>query len=250
MPAEPDADPARPSDEMAGDFAVMARTLHAESGVQETLHVMCTLAVQIIEGAEHAGITVIRGGRFETPAASDSIGPAVDRIQYETGEGPCVDAIRTHETLQLDDLSADDRWPEFTARLIAETDVRSMLSYRLFVEEDTLGALNLYSSRPHAFAGTNHPLGTIFAVHAALAMKAAMEHDQVANLEAALASNRRIGMAMGILMGRGAITEQEAFQRMLQVSQNTNRKLRDVAETIILTGELEVGTSGNGRVHI
>ena len=235
------ADRSSVGDELAGDFAALARTLHAEDSVQHTLEVMCKLAVHVIDGAEHAGITVIRGGRFETPAANDAIPPVVDRIQYETGQGPCVDAIRAHETLLLDDLSGGGRWPAFTARLAAETDVRSMLSYRLFVEADTLGALNLYSSRTGAFPEKDHPLGAIFAAHAAVAMQAALEQDHIANLEKALASNRRIGAAIGILMCRHSITEDEAFLRLRTASQHNNRKLREVADDVMLTSQLETG---------
>ena len=56
---------------------------------------------------------------------------------------------------------------------------------------------------------------------------------EVAQLREALVSNRRIGMAMGILMRDRNVDEQEAFAVLRRISQNSNRKLRDVAEDVI-----------------
>ncbi len=56
-------------------------------------------------------------------------------------------------------------------------------------------------------------------------------------LQRALVSNRRIGMAMGILMERHRLTEEQAFDRLRDLSQRSNVKLRDVAEQLIYTGD-------------
>jgi len=61
---------------------------------------------------------------------------------------------------------------------------------------------------------------------------------QIENLRQALVTNRRIGMAMGILMARARLTEEQAFDRLRQVSQQRNVKLRDLAEQVIYTGDL------------
>jgi DNA-binding response OmpR family regulator len=58
------------------------------------------------------------------------------------------------------------------------------------------------------------------------------------NLEVAVATNRRIGMAVGVLMAREKVTSETAFQRLRQQSNRTNRKLRDVADEVVLTGDL------------
>ncbi len=58
-------------------------------------------------------------------------------------------------------------------------------------------------------------------------------NDEVRQLKEALDSNRRIGMAMGLVMGQLQVTDVEAFDALRRVSQNTNRKLRDVADDVI-----------------
>jgi AmiR/NasT family two-component response regulator len=69
-------------------------------------------------------------------------------------------------------------------------------------------------------------------------LAAATSH--VGHLEQALVSSRRIGMAMGILMERHRITEERAFDRLRELSQRRNMKLRELAEQVIYTGEGEL----------
>jgi AmiR/NasT family two-component response regulator len=65
-----------------------------------------------------------------------------------------------------------------------------------------------------------------------------VDRAQIDTLQTALATCRRIGIAMGILMSSHRITEAEAFERLRGASQNSHRKLRHVAEDVLLTGAL------------
>ena len=69
----------------------------------------------------------------------------------------------------------------------------------------------------------------------------ATAHDKIANLETALKSSRRIGMALGILMAQFRIRDEQAFAMLKAASQAQHRKLRDLAEDVILIGTLEPG---------
>jgi AmiR/NasT family two-component response regulator len=60
----------------------------------------------------------------------------------------------------------------------------------------------------------------------------------VENLETALHSNRRIGMAIGILMAVRKVTDAEAFGLLRKLSQQSHRKLAEIAEDVIFTGDL------------
>lgn len=99
-----------------------------ETTAQQTLQKIVDLAPDTIQGCDHAGVSMVVGKRIETPAASDPVPLAVDRIQYASGEGPCLDAIRHHEIFVTDDLAAESRWPHFSRQTAAETGGRSMLN--------------------------------------------------------------------------------------------------------------------------
>jgi hypothetical protein len=61
---------------------------------------------------------------------------------------------------------------------------------------------------------------------------------RAANLEEALATNREIGQAIGILMATDHVTADQAFEQLRTVSQHTHRKLRDIAADVAETGVL------------
>lgn len=224
--------------ELAGQFAAVARALESESSVEATLQRTVEVARLIVPGCHHAGITVLRRGRPETPAATDAVSAAVDAVQYEAGEGPCLSAILEDDVFRTGDLARETRWPKFSGSAVERTGVRSVLAYRLFTEDDTLGALNLYSRERDAFDDESVAVGSIFTAHAALAFARARERAQISGLEQAVASNRAIGMAIGILMAIGRVGQDEAFDLLRTVSQRTNRKLREIADDVVHTGQL------------
>lgn len=224
--------------ELATQFAAVARALQAEPSVDATLTRIVEVARLIVPGCHHAGITVLRRGKPETPAATDDVSAAVDAVQYEAGEGPCLSAILEADMFRTGDLAAEARWPRFSRPAVERTGVRSILAFRLFAESDSSGALNLYSRERDAFDDDAVAVGSILTAHAALAFARARERDQISGLEQAVASNRAIGMAIGILMAIRRIGPDEAFDLLRTVSQRTNRKLREIADDVVHTGQL------------
>lgn len=214
-------------------FAEVARNLLAEADVQHTLQRIVDMAVETIEGCDHAGISFLKGRKGFTPAASDDVPPLVDAIQYEVDEGPCLSAIRDHEVFRTGDLSREIRWPAFAVRAERETGVASMLCFRLFVAGDTLGALNLYSKAAGAFDDDDQAAGLVFAAHAAIALSSALHTEQ---MEEALRSRDVIGQAKGMLMAREGVDAEAAFAMLKRASQRLNVKLREVAAQIVASG--------------
>jgi len=154
-------------------------------------------------------------------------------VQFEAQEGPGVNAIVEHATFRTGDLVTEERWPRFASRA-AELGINSMLSFRLFVTETTLGSLNLYSSRRNAFSRDAENDGQLFASHAAVALVCA-QHE--AQLNDAIKSRDVIGMAKGILMHRHGVDCHRAFGMLAESSQQTNIKLRDVATWVVEHGQ-------------
>jgi GAF domain-containing protein len=197
------------------------------------------LATGYLPECEGASLMIVgRGADISTPAFSSVTASTVDRAQYEAGEGPCLTSIRDEHTVLVDDLTVDERWPTFRTRALAEG-VRSMMSVRLFVLADTMGALNLYSSHPHAFRQRSVVLGSVFASHAAVALKAAIAE---VGAEAALRSRDVIGQAKGIIMATEGRTAEAAFERLRAASQARNVPVRDLADEVVRTGELAGAT--------
>ncbi len=222
---------------LADSLVLAARELQREVGSQHTLDRVVTLAVELVEGCEHAGISLNRRGQITSPATSHEVVLRVDELQYEFNQGPCLDAIRHHEWVHSVDLMHDPRWPVWGPRTASETGIRSMMAFRLFTDEDLVGALNLYATSPGSFDGLDRDTGTALAAHAALAV---VTSQKIENLELALNSRTVIGQAVGIVMERFDLEPDRAFSVLSRLSQQLNRKVRDVATELVATRTMPV----------
>jgi GAF domain-containing protein len=225
--------PARddPELELAEVLGEVARVLAIERHDPErTYRRICVLAAQTLEGCESAGMSLVRGRSIQSLAGTDQVPEDMDRFQQEAGQGPCMDAIRGKAVFSTGRVSQEQRWPEFTRRARNATGIESILSFRLFVEEDTMGALNLYSTKVDAFDDHDQAVGAVFAAHAAVAMQAARREE---DLERMAATRDIIGQAKGMLMAREGVDEEQAFEMLRRASQRLNVKLRDVAQRMV-----------------
>jgi GAF domain-containing protein len=186
-----------------------------------------------------AGLTLVRGDKRPTTlAATTELARQVDELEYDTREGPCLDAIRNDDIVAVADLERDPRWPSFSEQAIHKTPIRSMFGVRVFLGGDDRGALNFYAPQAGAFTELDLGIGAVLSTMASLALQNAIAQRKTVNLEIALESSRQIGTAIGILMSSRLITADRAFDQLRQVSQNTHRKIRDVALDVMETGTL------------
>jgi hypothetical protein len=198
-------------------------------------------AVHKIPAAATASVTTWAHGHFTTAAAVDDRARRADAIQYELGSGPCLDAIVSDSLYRPRDLLTDPRWPEYGRRVAQELGLRSMLSYRMTLRhEPVIAGLNVYACSVDAFDEQAAATGLLLATHGAQAAAAAISGDRAEHLERALRTNREIGAAMGVLMAQHKLTQDQAFNLLRIASQNTNRKLHEVALDVIDTGALDV----------
>jgi GAF domain-containing protein len=222
-------------DELAQQLTALARDLQATSSSQEVLDHIVATVVTMVPGAEDATITFAeRRSTARSVAASSDRARLFDVLQSETSQGPCLDALFEQQTTRVEDLATDERWPALAAR-VEELGARSMLCLQLFVTGNTMGALDLLATEPGVFSDESEHVGLMFAAHAAVAVAAAQELEGVSS---ALMNRDVIGQAKGILMERFKVTSDQAFLLLARASQNSNRKLHQVAKDLALTGAL------------
>jgi len=223
------------TDELGEVMGRIARTIQQEHGdVEGTLQAITNAARDAVPGADSVSISLAVGRRVEARAATDELPREIDDLQTRMGEGPCLDALRDHTTVRVEDFAHELRWPRFAAAA-REHGVGSSISFQLFVDRDDLGALNVYSRQPHAFGAEAEVVGTILASHASIALSAAQ---QERNLRLAVDARDLIGQAKGILMERHRLTAAQAFQVLVRTSSLTNRKLVALAAELTETGSL------------
>lgn len=179
----------------------------------------------------HAGVALIDNHkRLRSTAATGPIPRLLDRLQEQHQQGPCLEAIRQHHTVRVDDYASETRWPDFIAAAVNETAVRSSLSIQLYTIESELGALNLYSERADSFTPHIEELALAIGAHAAIGLSSARRGEQ---FRSALASRDIIGQAKGILKERYNITALAAFNLLVRLSQDRNTPVAEIARLLV-----------------
>jgi hypothetical protein len=223
-------------------FRELATDIKQAPTDDDALRALTEHCVNIIDNAEDAGITCVSDDGFETAAPTGKLAEQVDALQFELRSGPCLDAAIEDKVFRTNDLRIDERWPEFGRRASEELGVLSMLSFRLFFEDDDnlSAALNVYSRKTDAFTPEAQMSGLAASAYGAAVVTSKRQQGRILNLERALASNREIGAAIGVLMAQYKVTQDQGFDLLRMASQNTHRKLADVARDVVETGALRL----------
>ncbi|BCY12716.1 GAF and ANTAR domain-containing protein [Actinoplanes sp. L3-i22] len=220
----------------AAAFAELGRIKLGETDLNGVLDRVADLARRILPGAAEVSITLVRDGAAYTPAHTGGTALRLDESQYEQDGGPCLEAAAAKSTVHVPDTAADDRWSGWPARAAA-SGIGSILSVGLPIVENVSGALNIYGTGPRAFDEEAIALAQTFVRYAAVALANAHLYDTTASLaqhmQAAMENRAVIEQAKGIIMGERRCSADEAFAILTKVSQDTNRKLREVAAALV-----------------
>jgi transcriptional regulator with GAF, ATPase, and Fis domain len=234
--AQSDAD----DDELHAALTGLAGIVVDALTVEELLTQVAEFAADAIPGADGAGVTVVRPSaplRVDSWAVTAEFVREIDTLQYEVHhEGPCLSAMQTRRPAISGSLDADRRWPRFGSA-VARVGVNSALSLPLVLREQVIGVINAYADGLDAFDEHAVALGAKFAGPAAVSIYNArllmQARQRAEQLQRALGSRSVIDQAIGIIRGRSGGSAEEAFGRMVKISQNENVKLHVIAERIV-----------------
>jgi hypothetical protein len=229
----------------AGVFDLVDLMLRSSKGApdlgpKEMLDGLVASAPEVVSGVEWSSLTLVRSGVLKTLSASADEAVRLDEMQYAIGSGPCIEAILDDNVFVTGDLASDGRWPEFGRRAAEEHDVQSALAMRLVLldESKVLAGVNLFSRTGDAFDDVAVRQATMLATQCSLLVTAYLASDEAENLARALETNREIGVAMGVLMAKHNLTREQAFGLLRMASQDSNRKLADLAVEVADTGQV------------
>jgi GAF domain-containing protein len=226
-----------------------------ELSMDSLLQTVADLSRTVMPGNPETSVLLLVKDKPSTVVHTGRLAVDLDETQYDRGHGPCLHAARTGELTEIADTRTETRWPDY-ARVAAERGNGSSLSVPLVIDQDeqVTGALNIYARQPDAFDDASRSAATRFGPYAAVAAGNLYAYqsarDLADNLQIALESRAVIDQAKGVLIERYKLTPDQAFQLLARASMNVNRKVRDIADHLVHTGEL-LGTSprGDGGRH-
>jgi GAF domain-containing protein len=213
----------------------------SQESLDSVLQSVADLARRVLPGDVETSVSVLVADKPTTFVYTGQLALDLDESQYGRGHGPCLHAAAKGETVEIVDARTEPRWADHMERC-TELGCLSSLSIPLGSSEQLHAGLNVYARRPAAFDEAGRRTATRFARFAGAA--AANMHsyqsarDMADNLQVALQSRATIDQAKGILMERHRLTPDQAFHLLVRASMGANRKLRDVADHLVRTGEL------------
>ena len=217
-------------------FAELARIALAEQSLDTVMDTIARLTKRTIPSAAEVSVTLVERGRAKTVAFTGRLAKDLDERQYERGYGPCLACVEGNEPVLINDLVHDHRWRTW-ALDATERGAGSSLSLPVPVQREVAAALNIYATEAHAFTPDAVELAKTFSAYAGVALANMHLYEaqvEVAEqLQQAMQSRAMIEQAKGILMGQRHCKADEAFDLLVKMSQDTNRKLRDVAEALV-----------------
>jgi hypothetical protein len=221
--------------ELLTAFRAIAEIVYSGESFDSVYDAVCSTAVQLVDGCDHASLMLRRNGRVETVAASDDIARQIDELERVLGEGPCLDAIDDNEPDQhiCSDLADGSKWPELARVITAETSVRGMAGFRLRQEGQRVGALNVFSDTAGALTEHSLEQAIMLTAFASVTLAALERGEEATTLRRGLESNREIGKAVGLLMAMHDLDDDRAFEMLAKVSQEMNVKVAEVAAQVV-----------------
>jgi GAF domain-containing protein len=235
-PARPDDLRAPPPVDLAAALTQMAGLVLSRETVDTALELVTTLAATTTAGTLGAAVTVVDEHGKRSRATSHQAVQQADALQYELDEGPCLTAWRTQEMVRIDETTTDVRWPRWS-KAVSRLGVRSVLSAPLLAVGEPVGAMKVYSARPSNYGPHEEHVMRLLAAQAAILLANSQSLREVRQLSRQLteALGRRdtIAQATGVLLARGASSQQEAFGRLAAAAQQSHRPIEDVARALV-----------------
>lgn len=220
--------------ELAGIFA----TLGHHTTDRDTRPLL-DLAVQHVHGCDWASITTVVDGIGSSLASTSDVALHGDTVQHRLGSGPCMQAAQSHAFHTIFPVTGDDRWPEVTTSITAETPIRSVMAVHMLEHDPT--SLNLYSASSSGFDDHSLATAAIFAGQAATLLTDQDPAVALSELENSLDARAEIDVAVSVLMNDRGWDRTDALAALHDASRKLHRKLHLVARQVNDDGTIPQG---------
>ena len=189
-------------------------------------------------------------GRPITIGASTDLARAVDELQYQLGNGPCLHALRGGGGDYVPSLAEDDRWGSYGPKAAA-LGAACCLSIPVHTHDSVSAVFKVYTGEVDGLSTEQRELGHEAARKASggigLAQLLSAATVELADRANAMDTRRVIDLALGILMERTSCTSEDAFTLLRRYSQTRNVKLRDIAAEVVEAASTGSDPRGGGR---
>jgi len=226
-----------PLDELSTALGRIMGLLLTEEKVDHAVQLLARAVRDSIPGTVGAGVSILDpSARPLSSGSTDSVVERVDALQYQLGQGPCLTAWATQQSVLIRDVATDTRWPDWSAAVV-DIPIRSVVSTPLIASGQALGAMKIYAATSDAFEDATTTLMELFAAPTATLLahiQTAETPERISeSLQSALYTRDVINRACGALMERHGLSEENAFQQLMREARDSRRTLSEVSAAIL-----------------
>ncbi|WP_197030141.1 GAF and ANTAR domain-containing protein [Cellulomonas sp. URHE0023] len=209
----------------------------SDATVDTLLRLLTTAAQRVVPTASGAGLSVMGpGSRMISVAATDGEVEALDALQYELDEGPCLTATRDRVVVRIDDVTTERRWPAWCPAA-AQLDLGCSLSAPLVVGDTVLGAVKVYAHTAGSFDEDDEATLRVFAAQAAVLVAHGQAYARAADLGQQLGAMLRqrddVNRACGVVMERQGVSSETAYTYLMSLSERDGRTVHETAAQLV-----------------
>jgi GAF domain-containing protein len=210
--------------------------LSVEDAIREIVHT--THAMFDVDGA---GLMLADTDQhLRNVAASDDRFRHLEELQIRHHEGPCLDAFERKELISAEDLTADGRWPSFSAAAQARR-VQAVLASPLPYNQDAVGVVAVLSQDRRPWSPEGEVALLAFTDLAALLIASMMQSEEQTSLalqlQGALDSRQVIEQAKGVLIERYGLSPRAAYDQLRSRARAERLKLGVLCAEIVASAE-------------
>jgi GAF domain-containing protein len=214
----------------------VTKLLKTQRTLPAQLEAVVAIVKRTVPSCDAAGIVLLVDGQPTSVAVTDRLTVEIDLVQYDTGEGPCLAAMNDGEVVRINILERDSRFTRFAPGAL-DRGLNSVLSTPLTANGQSVGALNMYSTKTNAFDGRTEEAVRPMVEYAGEAIGTsplyAYSLDMVDGLVEDLESRALIDQAIGVLMATEEHTSENALGRLRELAMRSGESMRTVASWVL-----------------
>ncbi len=223
-------------------LVAFAKSLPDTETVEDVLRTLGDFCTELLP-VDGVGVLLRSEGGLTVATTNSPEGQAIEELEVDLGEGPCIEAVQVEHPILVPDLEeASERYPRFVPRAI-DAGVRAVHALPLVGHGERIGALDVMSRTPRHLSQTEAATAQMLADVAVSYITTVRMHEDstrlASQLSDALDSRVVIEQAKGILAERHGESFPDAFARLRSHARSSNQKLRDVAQDVV-DGVLEL----------
>ena len=204
--------------------------------VEAVLNNLADYCLRILP-VDGVGVLLLEEQQLTVATTNSEVGDAVESLEVELEEGPCVECVRVgHPVLVPDLAAAADRYPRFVPRAL-EAGAHAIHALPMTGHGELVGSLNIVSLNPHEMSDTDLSTARMLSDIAVSYIFAVRLHEETSRLagqlQNALDTRVLIEQAKGMLAERHGVSLGDAFERLRRHARNESTPVREIARRVV-----------------